>query len=86
MPVYIFFEHEIVFYNYCLYIFSERDLIPLFATFLASLWLGVEIGIVIGVAVDFCFLLYFNARPHVTIEKLPVYTFETTHKLIVFSR
>ncbi|XP_068084197.1 sodium-independent sulfate anion transporter [Anabrus simplex] len=51
---------------------NKRDLIPAFATFLACLWLGVEIGIVIGIAVDIAFLLYFNARPRVLVEKVTI--------------
>ncbi|XP_069685134.1 sodium-independent sulfate anion transporter-like isoform X2 [Periplaneta americana] len=48
---------------------NKRDLVPGFVTLIACLGLGVELGIVIGVAVDIAFLLYFNARPGVTVDK-----------------
>ncbi|KAK7870317.1 hypothetical protein R5R35_003707 [Gryllus longicercus] len=49
---------------------NKRDLVPAFATFLACLFFGVEVGIVVGIAVDIAFLLYFNARPRVTVERM----------------
>ncbi|XP_068084370.1 sodium-independent sulfate anion transporter [Anabrus simplex] len=48
---------------------NKRDLIPAFATFLACLFIAVELGIVIGIVVDVIFLLYFSARPRVLVEK-----------------
>ncbi|KAJ9600808.1 hypothetical protein L9F63_001020 [Diploptera punctata] len=51
---------------------NKRDLIPGFVTLIACLWIGVEIGIVIGVAIDIVFLLYFNARPGVEVERTHV--------------
>ncbi|XP_067006361.2 sodium-independent sulfate anion transporter [Anabrus simplex] len=50
--------------------YSRLDLVPLLSTFITSLWLGVEVGIVVGVVVDLVFLLYFTARPKVTVEKV----------------
>nr|CAD7440334.1 unnamed protein product [Timema bartmani] len=49
---------------------GERDLIPALVTFFACLGFGVELGILIGIAVDISFLLYFNARPRVLVETL----------------
>ncbi|CAG2063342.1 unnamed protein product, partial [Timema podura] len=49
---------------------TERDLIPALVTFFACLGFGVELGILIGIAVDISFLLYFNARPRVLVETL----------------
>jgi sodium-independent sulfate anion transporter 11 len=46
--------------------------VPGFLTLIACLAIGVELGIVIGVAVDIAFLLYFNARPGVQVERLQV--------------
>jgi sodium-independent sulfate anion transporter 11 len=51
---------------------TERDLVPGFVTLIACLALGVELGIVIGVAVDIGFLLYFNARPGIQVERIQV--------------
>ncbi|XP_017892165.1 sodium-independent sulfate anion transporter-like [Ceratina calcarata] len=47
---------------------SKRDLIPTLATFVACLFAGVELGILIGVAIDLAILIYFNARPTIYIE------------------
>ncbi|XP_063235375.1 sodium-independent sulfate anion transporter-like isoform X2 [Bacillus rossius redtenbacheri] len=48
---------------------SKRDLVPALVTFVACLGLGVEVGILVGIAVDVCFLVYFNARPKVAVER-----------------
>lgn len=50
------------------FIVSERDLIPALVTFLSCLFVGVELGIIVGVAVDIAILIYFNARPHMDVE------------------
>lgn len=42
---------------------------PALSTFLACLALGVELGLAVGVVVDVCFLLYFNARPDISIQR-----------------
>ncbi|XP_014476440.1 PREDICTED: sodium-independent sulfate anion transporter-like [Dinoponera quadriceps] len=47
---------------------NKRDLIPAFATFLACLFAGVELGIVIGAMIDLAILIYLNARPAIYIE------------------
>lgn len=49
---------------------SKKDLIPTFATFILCLVVGVELGIVIGVAINLIFLLYPSARPTVFVEKM----------------
>jgi MFS superfamily sulfate permease-like transporter len=49
-------------------LFAERDLIPTFATFLACLFAGVELGILIGTIIDLAILIYLNARPTMYIE------------------
>jgi MFS superfamily sulfate permease-like transporter len=46
--------------------------VPGFLTLIACLTIGVERGIVIGVAVDVAFLLYYNARPGVQVERVQV--------------
>lgn len=47
---------------------SKKDLIPTIVTFLACLFAGVELGILIGIAIDLFILIYFNARPTMYIE------------------
>ncbi|XP_015596313.1 sodium-independent sulfate anion transporter isoform X2 [Cephus cinctus] len=47
---------------------SKKDLIPALTTFFACLFAGVELGIIIGVAIDLAILLYFNSRPIMYIE------------------
>lgn len=48
-------------------------MIPLLVTLVACLFLGLEYGILIGLATNITFVLYSSARPPVTIErnKLP---------------
>ncbi|XP_071637304.1 sodium-independent sulfate anion transporter isoform X3 [Temnothorax longispinosus] len=47
---------------------NKRDLIPAFVTFLACLFVGVELGILIGTLLDLAILVYLNARPTINIE------------------
>lgn len=51
---------------------SKKDLIPTFVTFLFCLFIGVEYGIVVGVAINLMFLLYPSARPSINVEKCTV--------------
>jgi len=50
------------------FFFAERDIIPAFVTFLACLFAGVELGILIGTIIDLAILIYLNARPGIHIE------------------
>jgi hypothetical protein len=43
----------------------------------------VELGIVIGVAVDIAFLLYFSARPGIQVERLQVGLLTTLYFLTI---
>uniref|UniRef100_A0A1B6C3Z6 STAS domain-containing protein n=2 Tax=Clastoptera arizonana TaxID=38151 RepID=A0A1B6C3Z6_9HEMI len=55
---------------------NRRNLVPALSTFLACLCVGVEIGLLVGIVVDLVFLLYYNARPKMSIERVgssPVY-------------
>lgn len=47
---------------------NKRDLMPAFVTFLACLFVGVEMGILIGTTFDLAILVYLNARPTINIE------------------
>lgn len=49
---------------------NRRDLVPAFATFMACLCIGVEVGLLIGVLIDLMFLLYYSARPLITTERV----------------
>lgn len=71
-----FFKYKKIIIN-CLVIiirkqFLERDLFPALGTFLACLYLGVELGILVGVVIDFMILAYFNAKPLVEIKNKQV--------------
>ncbi|XP_069124023.1 sodium-independent sulfate anion transporter-like isoform X1 [Argopecten irradians] len=46
---------------------NKIDLIPLFITFVASLGVGIEYGIIIGIGVDLLALLYPMARPKIRV-------------------
>lgn len=59
----------------------ERDLIPAFVTFLACLFAGVELGIVIGATIDLAILIYLNARPAIYIEYRNVRSAKASPKL-----
>lgn len=51
---------------------NRKDLIPTFATFILCLIIGVEYGILVGVAINIVLLLYPSARPSVRVEKSTV--------------
>ena len=46
---------------------NKLDLIPYIFTFVCSLFLGLEIGIVVGIIISFGILLYQMARPRISI-------------------
>lgn len=50
-------------------LFPEADIIPLTVTLLCSLALGLEYGMLAGIAVNLAVLLYFTARPGLVIEE-----------------
>ncbi|KAG8223320.1 hypothetical protein J437_LFUL001197 [Ladona fulva] len=49
---------------------NKRDLVPAFITFFACLLIGVEYGLLVGVAVDVAFVMYGSARPEIVVEKI----------------
>ncbi|XP_077260060.1 sodium-independent sulfate anion transporter isoform X1 [Temnothorax americanus] len=55
---------------------NKRDLIPAFVTFLACLFVGVELGILIGTLLDMAILVYLNARPTINIERRNISTID----------
>lgn len=63
------------------HLLAEIDLIPLFVTFLVCLFVSLEIGIVIGTAVNLAMLLYATARPRIKILKFQVVNVKT---LVIF--
>lgn len=62
---------------------SEIDLIPAFATFLCSLLIRLEVGIVVGIAINVIILLYTLARPSVHVEKQQVSKHYKLSKVII---
>lgn len=52
--------------------FTETDLIPGMAAFVACLVLPLEIGILTGMTINIIFILYHAARPKISIEFLSV--------------
>lgn len=54
---------------------NRKDLIPTFATFILCLVIGVEYGILVGVAINIVLLLYPSARPSLFVEKSVVRIF-----------
>lgn len=53
---------------------KKYDLIPLFTTFVFSLLLGLEFGIIVGIVVNIVGILYSSARPSVALKWIPVST------------
>ena len=53
---------------------SRRELMPGAITFILSLLVSVEIGLLVGVLSDLAFVVYRAARPVLSIEKLLVST------------
>jgi len=51
---------------------SKKDLIPTVVTFVLCLLIGVEYGILVGVAINIMILIYPSARPSMRIEKSSV--------------
>ena len=52
--------------------FAGLELVPWFATFIPSVLLGLDYGIVVGIAVDLVLLLFDIARPKVVVQKRQV--------------
>lgn len=50
------------------FLFSERDFFCSIITFSSCLALGVEVGLLVGVAVNICQLLYLWARPSISVQ------------------
>lgn len=51
---------------------SRRELLPGAVTFILSLLVGVEIGLLAGVSVDLAFLVHRAARPNLMVERCSV--------------
>lgn len=49
---------------------KKIDLIPGIATFIACLVLRIQIGILIGIVINFIFILYQTARPKINVEQM----------------
>lgn len=55
---------------------SRRELLPGAVTFILSLTVGVEIGLLAGVTTDLAFVIHRTARPVLSIEKAEVETYQ----------
>ncbi|XP_055530534.1 sodium-independent sulfate anion transporter-like [Wyeomyia smithii] len=51
---------------------KKLDMIPLIGTILASIFLGLDYGILVGIAINCCFLLYLMAAPKISMEVIMV--------------
>ena len=60
---------------------SRRELLTVSLTLILSLCIGVEIGLLAGVATDVAFLVHRTARPALTVERSMVSLFENLAKL-----
>ncbi len=54
-------------YHYCCSL-AESDLVPGLVTFFACLFWAVDYGIILGIALNLCFVLANAARPSVTAD------------------
>lgn len=61
---------------------SRRELLPGAITFILSLAMGVEIGLLAGVVADLAFLVYRTARPSLFIERCRTPQFGLTYLMI----
>ncbi|XP_006812802.1 sodium-independent sulfate anion transporter-like [Saccoglossus kowalevskii] len=59
-----------------LWVVRKIDLISWLGTFIGSLVQGVEIGIIIGIGIDLCFLLYGQAKPDIEVKEREVTVIE----------
>jgi len=53
---------------------TESDLIPMTTTFLVCLFSNMELGIIIGTAINLAMLAYSTARPKIDIQNEDVRT------------
>lgn len=55
------------------------DIVPFLGTFIVSLWLGLDYGILVGVGINILYTLYNTSRPKVRMEKTNVRLILVTH-------
>ncbi|KAL1377277.1 hypothetical protein pipiens_016370 [Culex pipiens pipiens] len=69
---------------------NKRELIPGAVTFVLSLIIGVELGLLAGVLADLAFVVYRTARPHISAElettssEVPFIIIRPRHSLLYF--
>ncbi|XP_053698128.1 sodium-independent sulfate anion transporter-like [Sabethes cyaneus] len=51
---------------------KKLDMIPFLGTVIASIFLGLDYGILVGIAINCCFLLYLMAVPKITMQPLMI--------------
>ncbi|CAG9767314.1 unnamed protein product [Ceutorhynchus assimilis] len=49
---------------------NKLDMVPFVVTLISCLFVGIEIGILIGILMEVCKLLYFASRPKIIIKKV----------------
>ena len=54
------------------FFFTETDIIPLVVTIFGCLFLGLDLGIIVGIFVNILFVLYNAVRPKITKEEIMV--------------
>ncbi|XP_055632189.1 sodium-independent sulfate anion transporter-like [Toxorhynchites rutilus septentrionalis] len=59
---------------------KKIDVLPLVGTVIACVFLGLDYGILVGIAVNCCFLLYLMSAPEITMETRHI---DSTNVLIV---
>jgi SulP family sulfate permease len=50
-----------------LWVYDRKDLLTLIATFLVTITIGVQEGVLTGVVLSLAFIIYQNSRPHVAV-------------------
>ncbi|KAG8041128.1 hypothetical protein G9C98_002116 [Cotesia typhae] len=51
---------------------KKIDLIPAVVTFVSCLFVGLELGVIIGISINLLFLLYASARPSLRVRKITI--------------
>ncbi|XP_065338676.1 sodium-independent sulfate anion transporter-like isoform X2 [Cloeon dipterum] len=51
---------------------KKTDLVPLYATFISSLIIGIDYGMLIGIGINALFIFYEAAKPDLSIEKTSI--------------
>lgn len=61
-------------------LFAGLDIIPFVTTVIACLWIGLDYGILVGIAVNLTFVFYASSRPKTKVTHLAT----ATHNVLLF--